>query len=405
MIATRQSNAQPKQNNESHATISFGFHLNYSLKMYSRTNPFHSRIKERFPLTGLGSTKMTYHISLDIAKSGISFKVGDSIGVLPTNDPKVVDQILDRIAINGKEEYFDPRSNMTWTIREYLLHKANLSRVNPTFFKLLCEKEKTRPELFLAENKTKLTTYLDSHTLIELLDLHNSGVISPSEFCKPLMPLMPRFYSIASSQKVFPDEIHLTVAYVSYVTNGQRRFGIGSHFLCDLAIEDKTQIPIYLQPSNHFTLPSDPMASIILIGPGTGIAPYRAFLQERIATSAAGRNWIFFGERNRSTDFYYSDFWLELEKQGRIRLDLAFSRDQNQKVYVQNRLIENKKSVWNWIQQGAILYVCGNAEKMAKDVDAALQSIAQEEGGFSFEDARLYLKSLRNEKRYLLDVY
>ncbi len=372
--------------------------------MYSRTNPFLSHIKERFLLTGPSSSKKTYHLSLDITDSNISFKVGDSIGVIPTNNPQTVGLILDRIQAAGTEEIFDTRSNTTCTIREYLLHKANLARVNSSFFKLLCEKGKPS-DLLLPENKPQLTHYLDSYNLLELLDLHKPAAFPPSEFCKPLMPLMPRFYSIASSQKVFPDEIHLTVAHIHYIANGQTRLGVGSHFLCDMAVLDETPIPIYLQPSNHFTIPSDPAASMILIGPGTGIAPYRAFLQERIANQSTGRNWIFFGERNRASDFYYSDYWNELEKQGRIRLDLAFSRDQKEKIYVQHKMLENKQSLWNWIQAGSYIYVCGDAEEMAKDVDAALQRIAQEEGKLSEEDARLYMKALRAEKRYLLDVY
>jgi sulfite reductase (NADPH) flavoprotein alpha-component len=200
---------------------------------------------------------------------------------------------------------------------------------------------------------------------------------------------------------VYPHEIHLTVAFASFELGGQTYFGVGSHFLCI----QSALVPFYVQPSNHFTLPEDPTRPIIMIGPGTGIAPFRAFIQERLAHHAEGRNWLFFGERNRATDFYYSDYWLELEKQGRIRIDTAFSRDQAEKIYVQHRLLERKKSIWEWIQDGAILYVCGDAEQMAKDVDAALQQIAREEGQMSDEEARKFLKTLRQEKRYLLDVY
>jgi len=374
------------------------------IAMYSRTHPFLSHIKERFLLTGPSSSKKTYHISLNIVDSGITFKVGDSIGVLPVNNPQLVERILRHIHANGTEEVFDTRTNTTCTIRDYLLHKANLARVNSTLFKLFCEKGKPS-ELLLPENKSQLTAYLDSYTLLELIELHKPASLSPSELVKPLMPLMPRFYSIASSPKVFPDEIHLTVAHIHYIANGQERLGVGSHFLCDMALLDQTPIPIYLQPSNHFTIPSDPAKDMILIGPGTGIAPFRAFLQERIATQSTGRNWIFFGERNRASDFYYSDYWLELEKQGHIRLDLAFSRDQKEKIYVQHRMLENQKSIWNWLQAGSTIYVCGDANEMAKDVEATLQRIAHDEGKLSEEDARLYIKSLRADKRYLLDVY
>lgn len=348
--------------------------------MYSRTHPYIARIKERELLTRPGSTKKTYHIVLDVDDS-VKFKVGDSIGILPTNDFRVVDQIIHKLHATGDEEIFDPRSNTTHSFRETLLHRANISK---TSFHKLFNVEKT------------------SSPLIELVEHHKP---SPSELCKVLLPLMPRFYSIASSPKVYPQEIHLTVAFSSTVLNGQILLGVGSHFLCDQAVIESTPIPIYVQPSNHFTLPRDPNASIILIGPGTGIAPFRAFIQERMAAQAEGRNWIFFGERNRATDFYYGDYWTELERQGRIRLDTAFSRDQAEKVYVQHKMLQQKKSFWEWVQEGSSIYVCGDAEEMAKDVNGTLQQIAHEEGSMSEEEARKFIKSLRLEKRYLLDVY
>lgn len=349
--------------------------------MYSRTNPYIAQIKERFLLTGPHSSKKTYHVVLDIEESNLTFKVGDSIGVLPMNDPKIVEQILHKLKATGDEEIFDARTNTTHTFREILTYKANISKVS--FHKLFDVEKTTLP----------------------LLDLAQHHQPAPSELCKVLLPLLPRFYSIASSPKVYPHEIHLTVAFASSVVHGQVQLGVGSHFLCELAAVESTPIPIYVQPSNHFTLPSDPNAPIILIGPGTGIAPFRAFIQERLATQSEGRNWVFFGERNRASDFYYGDFWTDLENQGRIRLDTAFSRDQVEKIYVQHKLIEQKKTIWSWLQEGSYLYVCGDAEKMAKDVENALLQIAKEEGGMNEEEARKYLKSLRLEKRYLLDVY
>lgn len=349
--------------------------------MYSRTHPYIARIKERSLLTKEGSSKKTYHIALDITEPSLEFKVGDSIGVLPNNDPQIVDKIIYKLGATGSEPIEDLRSNTTYTFREFLLYKANISKVS---FHKIFNVEKT------------------SSPLLELVEHHKP---SPHELCKILLPLLPRFYSIASSPKVYNREIHLTVSFVSFTLNGQSYPGVGSHFLCELAEIESTPIPIYVQPSNHFTLPEDPNTSIILIGPGTGIAPFRAFLQERIAMQAEGRNWLFFGERNFATDFYYGEYWAELEKQGRIRLDTAFSRDQPEKIYVQHKMLEQKKTLWEWIQEGSLIYVCGDAEKMAKDVDAALVQIAREEGGLGDEDARKFLKALRLEKRYLLDVY
>lgn len=348
--------------------------------MYSRTHPYISRIKERSLLTGLQSSKKTYHIVLDL-EEGLPFTVGDSIGVIPSNDPVLVDRILTLMKMSSTEEIEDPKTGQNVLFRDFLLHRANISKVS--FHKLFQVEKTTLP-------------------LTELLQRHMPG---PHELSKVLLPLLPRFYSIASSTKVFPNEVHLTVSFVSFELNGQTHFGVGSHFLCKQAEMGATPIPIYVQPSNHFTLPENPNRSIIMIGPGTGVAPFRAFMQERMAGQASGRNWLFFGERNRSTDFYYGDYWLELEKQGRLRLSTAFSRDQVSKVYVQHRMLEEKKSLWEWIQEGAILYVCGDAEKMAKDVDAALQQIAQEEGNMNVEEARKFLKTLRQERRYVCDVY
>ncbi len=369
-----------------------------SIKNYSRTNPYLSRIKERGLLTGLSSTKKTYHIALEIENGQFPFKVGDSVGILPQNDPEEVEAILRKLGCFGAETIFDSRENAAMLVRDFLLHKANISRVHSPFFKLL----KGQDPLLFPENKAKLAEFLHTHTLLNLLEKHPLNDLS---HLTKLMPLLPRFYSIANSAHVFPDEIHLTVSYVTYTTNGQVRKGIGSYFLCAYAQESVTPIPIYLQPSNYFTLPADPAASMILVGPGTGIAPYRAFLQERLALNASGRNWLFFGERNRASDFYYETFLTQLESQGRLRLDLAFSRDGPEKIYVQHKMYEERKSLWAWLQEGAFFYVCGDAEEMAKDVDAMLHRIVGEEGSMTEEETRHYIKQLRADKRYLTDVY
>lgn len=371
--------------------------------MYSRSNPYSSRILDRSLLTGFSSTKKTYHIALEIDPQRFHFHVGDSLGVLPTNDPEEVEKILKKTGRNPTEQIFDPRTETLISLSDYLTHKINISRLNTSFLKILFEKAgMIHSPLFLAENKSELLKFIETHTLLDTLN--KTPLIELSDLTK-LMPLLPRFYSIASSPLVFPNEIHLTVAYVHYISNGQVRRGVGSHFLCDVGKIGQTPIPIYIQPSNHFTPPEDPNTAMILVGPGTGIAPYRAFLQDRIARKAPGNHWVFFGERNRASDFYYEDFWTELEKQGKIKLDLAFSRDGPEKIYVQHKMYEQKKELWQWIQQGSHFYVCGDAEKMAKDVDAMLHTIAQEEGRFTVEEARTYIKKLRTEKRYLTDVY
>lgn len=360
----------------------------------SRTNPFHAKILERYPLTKSGSSKETTHIVL--AVHDLSFQVGDSIAVFPDNDPTIVDQIL---AITGDGSIFDHRSKITLPFRNFLLQKANLSKCTSALLKLIPSKKLAS----VLENKTKLHSFLELYHLIDILRAFPPSP-SPQEIASVLLPLMPRFYSIASSPKMFPNQIHLTVASLFYQSMGGPRRGVGSHFLCHQATLS-TPIPIYVQPSNGFILPSNPDAPIILIGPGTGIAPFRAFLQERAYLQHQGPNWLFFGERTRATDFYYSDYWLDLERQNRLRLDLAFSRDGPEKVYVQHVLWERRASIWDWIQNGAFLYVCGDAEKMAKDVDATLHKIAADQGNLIEEDAREFIKNLRKERRYLQDVY
>lgn len=349
--------------------------------MYSRNHPYIARIKERGPLTKAGSSKTTYHIVLEIEDAEFGFKVGDSIGVLPTNQESIVDQILLKLGTKGNEIIEDTRGNTSCSFKEFLLYKANISKVS--FHKIFPVEKRTSP-------------------LIELVQYHQP---QPEELCKILSPLLPRFYSIASSSKVYPNEIHLTVAFSETEVDGHLLFGVGSYFLCKQAKIGSTPIPIYLQASNGFSLPEDLNTPIIMIGPGTGIAPFRAFMQERLATQADGRNWLFFGERNRASDFFYEEYWTELEKQGRLRLSTAFSRDQKERFYVQHKMLEEKKALWEWIQEGSLIYVCGDAEKMAKDVDHALHQIAREVGGMNQGEARNFFKMLRLQKRYLLDVY
>jgi sulfite reductase (NADPH) flavoprotein alpha-component len=213
-------------------------------------------------------------------------------------------------------------------------------------------------------------------------------------------------YSIASSKKYVGDELHLTVARVRYTIDGREKRGICSHFLCDLAAENVPTVPVYLQQTRDFRLPIDDKVPIIMIGPGTGVAPFRAFMQERISKNAhSGKNWLFFGERNRATDFFYEEYWTELVSSGILRLDTAFSRDQQEKVYVQNRMWDAKEEFWKWLQDGAIIYVCGDASHMAKDVDLCLHKIVESEGKLDATGARDYVKVLRHEKRYIRDVY
>ena len=380
-------------------------------KEIDRLHPIKSTIKERYPLTKAGSTKHTFHISLDFQQSPLNFKVGDSIGIYPQNDPHLVQHLVEAMKACGDEQIKDPRTGSPLTLWEFLSFKANLSRLTSSFLKLFYEyemlhdKKNNLHHLLQQENRPLLSQYLSTHDPLDLFKEYKETQVPLQQLCDQFGPLLPRFYSVASSQLVYKNEVHLTVALFSFSHHTEQRYGVGSHFLCHLAKLNETPVPIYVQPAHHFTLPSDDAAPIIMIGPGTGVAPYRAFMQERIAKGAQGKNWLFFGERNRQTDYFYEDDWTQWISQGKLRVDLAFSRDQEKKLYVQHRMQENAKELWAWLEEGAYFYVCGDAHRMAKDVEAILQKIAQEHGKMSEEASKVYVKSMRTQKRYLADVY
>lgn len=384
---------------------------NSSSELIDRLRPVHSFIKERFLLTKTGSTKQTYHISLDFDRMPIRFKVGDSIGIYGQNDPSLVQHLIAAMKAKGDEQIKDPRSGALLTLWDFLSFKANLSRLTSSFLKLFYEYENEHDKknhlhlLLQRENRPLLSQYLNTHDPLDLFKEYHEVQAPLQDLCAQFGPLLPRFYSVASSQLVHRNEVHLTVALFTFTHQGEPRYGVASHFLCNLAVIAKTPVPIYVQRAHFFTLPLDDSAPIIMVGPGTGVAPYRAFMQERIAKSAKGKNWLFFGERNRKFDYFYEGDWNRWAAQGKLKVELAFSRDQTEKVYVQHRMLENAKELWTWLEEGAYFYVCGDAHRMAKDVEAALQKIIQEQGMMSEEAAKVYVKNLRAQKRYLVDVY
>jgi len=351
-----------------------------------RKNPFIATVKERYPLTRSGSTKETFHVVLDLKNSGMAFKVGDAIGIYAENDPILVDRVLKSLNLSGETLIIDPRSQKEVSLRQFFLQKANLGRLTTPLLSLLgCFDE----------------TYASSHDLLDALTDFPSHRPPIQELAAHISPLLPRFYSAASAPGAHPDEVHLTVSLSTYLHRGEIRYGVASHFLCHLA---KT-VPTYIQSTPHFTLPSDENAPIIMVGPGTGVAPFRGFLQERLLRTSPGKNWLFFGERSRATDFYYEEFWNDLAESRRLKLDLAFSRDQAEKIYVQHRLLENGKEIWSWLQSGAYFYVCGEADPMAKQVEAAVRQISEQHGNLSSEESLAFIRMLRQTKRYLADVY
>jgi sulfite reductase (NADPH) flavoprotein alpha-component len=348
---------------------------------FSRESPFYSKIRERYSLNRPGSAKETQHIVLDLSGSGLTYRAGDCVAVLPTNHSEPIDRILKAIGATGDEEVADVRRGSRTSLRAYLTHSAELAQVTKGLMRLVQQEA-------------------SGHHVWDLLEA-SSHPPTPQDLVDQLKPLMPRFYSIASSQRAVGEEIHLTVANFRYLSNAIERAGVCTYYLCEQTPVGEPIVPIYLQPTRDFLLPERGEVPIIMIGPGTGIAPFRGFLQERLAAGATGGHWLFFGEWTRQCDFLYQEYWEEQVASGALRLSTAFSRDQPDKIYVQHRMWEERRDLWQWLQQGAYLYVCGDAKRMAKDVEAMLVLIAEEHG----VQGRAWVKELRREGRYLRDVY
>lgn len=379
---------------------------------YSKQHPFLASIKERYSLSKPGSQKNTQHLVLDLRGSGITYAVGDSIGVFPQHDPALVDKTLQALKATGKEMVQLKQTGEVISLAEYLTAKANITDVSPKLFREVIarqtnsDKKHELEQLRQEENREALKAYLQKHEVWDFLVANEEVSFSPQEIVDLLMPLLPRFYSISSSQKFVGEEVHLTIAPLEYESNGHKRRGVCTHYLCQLVDLHTPIVPIFVQPSHGFYLPQDPHVSMVMIGPGTGIAPFRAFLQERLLHhQSKGKHWLFFGEWNRAYDFFYEEDWFEFSKWGHLRLELAFSRDQEHKVYVQHKMWEQGEELYQWLEEGAYLYVCGDAQRMAKDVEAMLQAIVQEFGKKEAQAAKDYIKQLRQQKRYLRDVY
>jgi sulfite reductase (NADPH) flavoprotein alpha-component len=378
---------------------------------FTKDNPFPARLTEARLLNGLGALKETRHFVVSLAGSGLRYQAGDSLGVFPTNRPADVAEIIQRLGARGNEPVRLPRLAGTVSLREALTSRLALAAPTRRFVEALAARvgdpgQKARLAALLApESASELEEFLGEREFVDLLTEFPSARWSAQDFVEHLRRLMPRLYSIASSGRVYPEEVHLTVAVVRYNTNGRERVGVCSTFLADRVAIGATPVPVFVAHA-HFAPPSDSAQDAIMVGPGTGVAPFRAFVQDRAATGATGRNWLFFGEQHRATDFLYESEWIEHLRTGRLtRLDLAFSRDQPAKIYVQHRMREHGAELWRWLQGGANFYVCGDARHMARDVDATLQAIAVEHGGLTPEQAADYVKALRKAGRYLRDVY
>jgi sulfite reductase (NADPH) flavoprotein alpha-component len=376
---------------------------------FSRKNPFPAPLLTRRRLDGPGSEKETFHYEFSLEQSGLVYEPGDSLGVFPTNPPELVDEIINLLGFTGEEEAAGT-SGQSVSLRAALLRERTITTPSRQFVQLVAER--IAAARFLLEywdttQRAKLDAYLWGRHVVDLLveypELRNK--MSPSELVGALSKLQPRLYSIASSLKRYLEQAHLLVTNVGFVSYGRARKGVCTSFLSE-RLEEGTRVPTFIHSAKHFRLPDDPSAPIIMIGVGTGLAPYRGYLQEREAVGATGRNWLFFGEQRRAANFYHEKEFAEHTASGLLaRFDTAFSRDQSQKVYVQHRILEAGRDVWSWLNDGAYLYLCGDAERMAPDVDAALQAVVAEHGGMSKEAAAEYVADLRTRKRYRRDVY
>jgi len=388
-------------------------HLEPAPATFSKDNPFPARLTENRPLNRPGSAKDTRHFVIDLADSGLAYKAGDSLGVFPTNRPELVQEVLQRLHATGDELVSPAMLKLAApiTLREALFSRLALAGPTKKILETLAaktpdptEKEKIAG-LLAPEAKEQLAAYLAEREYVDLLAEFPHARVTPQEFVDHLRKLMPRLYSIASSGKVHPTQVHLTVAVVRYETNGRQRHGVCSTFLADRVATGETAVPVFVSLS-HFAPPTDGTKDVIMVGPGTGVAPFRAFMQERVATGATGRNWLFFGDQRRATDFLYEDEWLAWQQQGKLaRLDVAFSRDQAEKIYVQDRMRQNGAELWAWLKAGAHFYVCGDAKRMAKDVDAALHEIIAQHGQMDAAAATEFVKQLKKDHRYMRDVY
>ena len=363
--------------------------------VYGRSRPFPACLAASLPLNGSGSRKDTRHVVISLAGSGLTYKPGDALGVFPENCPELVDELLHALHAGHRDD-----------LRRALCLERALGRPSDDLIERLVECATDQDE---AAHLTRLRDgeddWIDTADLLDVLQRHPSARMDAEEFVSLLSPIQPRLYSISSSLRAHPEEVHLTVAVVRYTKNDRPRKGVASTFLAE-RISPGEEVRVFVHPSHRFQLPESGDVPLVMIGPGTGVAPFRAFLEERQATAANGKNWLFFGDQCRATDFLYESELNGFQRAGLLtRLDTAFSRDQDEKIYVQDRMRQRAKELWGWLEEGAHFYVCGDAKRMAGDVDRALHEVVAEQGGLSAAEAKAYITRMTKSGRYQRDVY
>ena len=369
---------------------------------YNKANPFPATLITNQKITGRQSDKDVRHLEFDLAGSDLHYQAGDALGVWFDNDPQLVDEILSLAQIDPTTEVTIERK--TQTISTALLSHLELTQNTPAFVKGYAA---------LANNEQLNDLVADNQALQELVQrtpivdvLHKfPAKLTAEQLVSLLRPLTPRLYSISSSPAEVGEEVHLTVGVVRFEHEGRARSGAASSFLAD-RVEEDGAVRVFVEHNDNFRLPNDMTKPIIMVGSGTGVAPFRAFMQQRVADEASGKNWLIFGNPHFASDFLYQTEWQQFAKEGFLhKYDFAWSRDQEKKIYVQDKIRENSTALWQWLQEGAYFYVCGDASKMAKDVEQALLDVIAKEGNLSPDEAEDYLNELREEKRYQRDVY
>jgi len=372
--------------------------------VYNRHRPFEAVVLTNQKITGAKSTKDVRHIELSLEDSGLMYEPGDSLAVIADNPPQLIDELLETLGFSGDEEV--EVQGATFTIRDALRTKLEITVPNLGFLKVYAELADSQDlrDLLQPDRQAGLSVYLEARQIIDIVREY-AAPVSAAEFAATLRKLMPRSYSIASSPLANPDEVHLTVASINYQAFGTEHWGAASTMLAD-RIAEGDKVSVFVEPNPRFRLPADGQTPVIMIGPGTGVAPFRAFVEQRSELGATGKNWLFFGDRTFHSDFLYQLEWQRFLKHGVLhRMDVAFSRDQADKIYVQHRIEEKGAEVYEWLQQGAAIYVCGDAKNMAGDVHDALVNILVSHGAHDTESAEIYLKDLRRAGRYQRDVY
>ncbi|MEO7191382.1 MAG: FAD-binding protein [Vicinamibacterales bacterium] len=359
-------------------------------------------------VTGAESEKHTCHHEIGLELASVDYLPGDALGIHAHNDPALIERIVRAIGASGDEPVGAADEPPT-TLLDALATRYSVAAPSRRLLELLAGRGAgDLAPLLEPANTAQLKQYLsgpDSHDVLDVLESHPGIEISPAELVDTLRSLLPRLYSIASSQRAHPDQVHALVISVRFTIRGRERLGLSSTWINDRWPIGATA-EMYLQNQQvHFAMPADPSTPMIMVGPGTGIAPFRAFLEERRAAGATGPNWLFFGEQHRASGFYYGTELAAYERDGFLRLDTAFSRDQDHKIYVQHRMRENARDIWAWLEAGAEFFVCGDKARMAADVDRELHAIVETAGGRTPDQAKEYVSALKKSRRYKRDVY